>query len=85
MVKYIFQVINQKTEAKLYIDHRPTDDSEEPFPERERERELETYPTYPLHRGRLMFKKDKENKEKHDAHLQKRRYSTQHSCNEYKK
>ena len=28
MVKYIFQVINQKTEAKLYIDHCPTDNSE---------------------------------------------------------
>ena len=65
MVKYIFQVINQKTEAKPNIHHHPTDDSEEPFPERE----LETYPTYPLHRGRLMFKKDKENKDKHDAHL----------------
>ena len=65
MVKYIFQVINQKTEAKPYIDHRPTDYSEEPFPEKE----LETYPAYPLHRGRLVFKKDKENKDKCDAHL----------------
>ena len=65
MVKYIFQVINQKTEAKLYMDCHPTNDSEEPFPERE----LETYPTYPFCRGRLMFKKDKENKDKCDAHL----------------
>ena len=31
MVKYIFQVINQKVEPKPYIDHRHT---EEPFPER---------------------------------------------------
>ena len=65
MVKYIFQVINQKNEAKPYIDHHPTDNSEEPFPERE----LETYPTYPPCRGRLMLKKDTENKDKHDAHL----------------
>ena len=34
MVKYIFQVINQKVEPKLYIDCRHT---EEPFPERELE------------------------------------------------
>ena len=62
MVKYIFQVINQKVEPKSYIDYCHT---EEPFPERE----LETYPTYHLYTGRLMFKKDKENKDRCDTHL----------------
>ena len=66
MVKYIFQIIDQKVGPKPYIDHRHT---EEPFPERE----FETYPTYPLHSGKLMFKKDKENKDRCDAHLKKKR------------